>query len=340
MDKILVLGAGRIGSYIANKLSDSLDVTVLDKNKKLLSQFPKYIYSDFRIDPKPFNLVVGALPGNIGYEAAKYFIGHGKDYVDISFCEEDLLKLNDLAVKTGSRTLIDFGLAPGLSHMLFGYYNSRYEVSEYKIYVGGNPVFPVEPWYYDASFSPADVLAEYTRPARVIRNGKVVELPALSEQEEFSYNDYKYIAFNTDGVRTLLRYKIDKIEEKTLRWPQHINTVNLLNKLNLLELAMKKAQWNEFSKDHTILAVNITYKDVTGKKCIAQYSMQNSYDNHYTSMAKTTGQTCIAGTSLLLENKIKHPGVFAPEDIGANHLKYILDDLRYNGISLRLECIK
>ena len=48
------------------------------------------------------------------------------------------------------------------------------------IYVGGLPEIRRWPFEYRAVFSPTDVIAEYTRPARVVEHGEVVvkEYPA------------------------------------------------------------------------------------------------------------------------------------------------------------------
>ena len=70
-------------------------------------------------------------------------------------------------------------------------------------------VFPKseKPFQYKAPFSPADVIEEYTRPARLMENGFIVTRPALSEVEWIHFDEVGTLeAFNTDGLRSLLFY--------------------------------------------------------------------------------------------------------------------------------------
>ena len=72
--------------------------------------------------------------------------------------------------------------------------------------VGGLPVERRWPYEYKEPFSPIDVIEEYTRPARFRRDGKDVVMPALSEIELVDIPGVGTLeAFNTDGLRTLLR---------------------------------------------------------------------------------------------------------------------------------------
>ena len=75
-----------------------------------------------------------------------------------------------------------------------------------------------------APFSPIDVIAEYTRPARVIREGEEVILPALSERHMVDTGEHGEMeAFLTDGLRSVLK-SIPAVDmsEYTVRWPGHI----------------------------------------------------------------------------------------------------------------------
>ena len=56
-----------------------------------------------------------------------------------------------------------------------------------EVWVGGNPTGPYGEWKYMAPFSPIDVIAEYTRPARVIRQGEEVVSSCLNST---SYGRY------------------------------------------------------------------------------------------------------------------------------------------------------
>ncbi|MCD6364149.1 MAG: saccharopine dehydrogenase NADP-binding domain-containing protein [Synergistetes bacterium] len=195
MKKALVLGCGLVGKTIAEDLSKEYKVKVLDTNEENLSKLNQGIErirgSALDISllselVKDADIICGALPGSIGYEVAKNVLSLGKKYCDISFMPEDFLKLDEIAKEKKTTAVFDMGVAPGISNLLVGRGAHLLEkISEVKIYVGGLPENPVPPFNYKAVFSPYDVLEEYTRPARYIRDGKLIEEEALSGLEYF-----------------------------------------------------------------------------------------------------------------------------------------------------------
>jgi len=95
MKKIVVLGAGLVGKAIAIDLSTSFDVTSVDIYESNLEKFQNFKHIKTQVadlsDPdellevvKDCDLVIGALPGFMGFEAVKQTITAGKDIIDIS----------------------------------------------------------------------------------------------------------------------------------------------------------------------------------------------------------------------------------------------------------------
>ena len=84
---------------------------------------------------------------------------------------------------------------------------------------------------YKAPFSPIDVIEEYTRPARIVTNGKIVTRKALSDLEILEVEGIGELeAFLTDGLRTLMYSdekisKIPNMSEHTIRYPGHADLV-------------------------------------------------------------------------------------------------------------------
>jgi saccharopine dehydrogenase-like NADP-dependent oxidoreductase len=80
-----------------------------------------------------------------------------------------------------------------------------------------------------------DVLEIYTRPAKIVVNGKQLTVPALSDIEEINFEEIGTLeAFNTDGLRTLLHtMKIPNMKEKTLRYPGHTKLMEQLREMGL-----------------------------------------------------------------------------------------------------------
>ncbi|HSD64223.1 MAG TPA: saccharopine dehydrogenase C-terminal domain-containing protein, partial [Ignavibacteriaceae bacterium] len=240
MNKITVLGAGMVGSAIAEDLSKKYEVTVCDINEERLKELKSLIpvkikKADISDKDQLVNtirdsdLVVGAVPGFMGFECLKAIIESGKNVVDISFFDEDPFELDRLALENNVTAIVDCGVAPGLSNIILGYHSERMKVNSFECYVGGLPFERKPPYEYKAPFSPIDVIEEYTRPARIMVNGKVVTKEALSEPELINTEAGTLEAFNTDGLRSLLKtMKIPDMKEKTLRYPGHIQLMRAL----------------------------------------------------------------------------------------------------------------
>jgi lysine 6-dehydrogenase len=102
--KTIVLGAGLIGGVIAKDLADHMEVTSVDVNQANLDKLEaelgikrkKADLSDWSTVSnlvKDYDLVIGALPGHMGFRALKTVIEAGKNIVDISFLAENVFEL-------------------------------------------------------------------------------------------------------------------------------------------------------------------------------------------------------------------------------------------------------
>ena len=248
--QIAVLGAGMVGRAIALDLSNNFEVTCFDLNPANLQELHKRNkgiqtvtvnlgqYEQFGQWLAPFDLVVTAVPGYIGYRTLEAVIQAGKNVVDISFFPEDALQLDKLAKEKGVTVITDCGVAPGMSNLILGRHNAEMEVTSFECYVGGLPKKRKPPFEYKAPFSPVDVIQEYIRPARLMENGKIVTKPALSDRERMYFEHAGELeAFNTDGLRSLVHTmkNIPDMKEKTLRYPGHIDLIIALQQAGFFD---------------------------------------------------------------------------------------------------------
>ncbi|HET9052553.1 MAG TPA: saccharopine dehydrogenase NADP-binding domain-containing protein, partial [Cyclobacteriaceae bacterium] len=195
MKKILVLGAGLVGKAMAIDLSEKFDVTSADVSEEALTSLRQHrqTIKTQKLDfgnlvllaqtLQPFDLIIGAVPGFMGFQTVKTVIEAGKNMVDISFFPEDPFLLDDLAKKHNVTVVTDCGVAPGMGNIILGYHNKRMTVKSYECLVGGLPVVREWPYEYKAVFSPIDVIEEYVRPARYVQSGEIVIKEALSDSE-------------------------------------------------------------------------------------------------------------------------------------------------------------
>src|SRR5690606_9478996 len=142
----------------------------------------KSFLSDF-VNEK--DLIVLAVPGFMGFKTLELLINLKKNVVDISFFPENALLLNKAAKSNQEYAAVDCGIAPSYSSMIGGYHYNNMNIEKYVCKVGGLPFERIAPFEYKAPFSPIDVIEEYTRPARIKRNGEILTLDPLSEIENF-----------------------------------------------------------------------------------------------------------------------------------------------------------
>lgn len=347
--KVVVLGAGMVGRAMAIDLSKQHDVLSVDRDVQalnLLAEHPNLLTTPADLaDPsvvkkvvRDADIVVGAVPGFMGFRTLRSVIEAGKNIVDISFFPEDPFELDELAKSNDVTVVMDAGVAPGMSNLILGSYQRDAEVTDFTCYVGGLPKERTWPYEYKAPFSPIDVIEEYTRPSRIVVNGEIVQKVALSEPELMDFPGVGTLeAFNTDGLRSLIHtMKIPNMKEKTLRYPGHIELMRVLRETGFfreeqvqigdqrirpidLTTSLLFPKWKLGEEEEEFTLMNILVEGLAaGKKFIHKYELLDRYDpaTKTSSMARTTGYTCTAITQLILDGHFERKGVSPPEFVG------------------------
>ena len=367
---IAVLGAGMVGRAIALDLANDYTVTSFDLSEPNLGELKKRnasikivtanlsLFGEYKNLLQPFDLVVTAVPGFLGYKTLEAVINTGKNVVDISFFPEDVLQLDKLAKEKNVTVITDCGVAPGVSNFIIGRYNEEMKVTSFECYVGGLPKERKPPFQYKAPFSPIDVIEEYIRPARLVEGGSIVTKPALSEREMMQFDEVGELeAFNTDGLRSLIftMKNIPDMKEKTLRYPGHIDLIIALKQAGFFETTplrindtnisplefTSKLLINEWKlspeeEEFTIMKV-IVKGEKDGKKKTIEYNLLDRYDKatKTSSMSRTTGYTCTAAVNLITKNLFTEKGVFPPELVGKhkNCFDFVLNYLKERNVN-------
>ncbi len=352
MRKVAVLGSGLVGRLIARDLASdpALRVVAWDRNEEALG----HLRASGNLEARTADLskadeiahavaeadvVAVAVPGFLGASVLRTVIECSKPVVDISFSPEDPLALHDLARARGVAAVVDCGVAPGLSNLLVGRSVAELDqVDDVLILVGGLPSMRVWPWEYRTVFSPTDVIEEYTRPCRFRWNGVDVVRPALSDPELVDFEEVGTLeAFNTDGLRTLLRtIPARTLREKTLRYPGHAEKMRVLRETGFLDAAPVQvgsvevspralteklliSSWkpSDGEEEFTILrvAVNGT-KNGNSRRTTWDLYDRTDRTTGATSMARTTGFPCAIVARILGERAWVEPGVYPPEMLG------------------------
>ncbi len=375
--KIIVLGCGNIGSVVAKDLAESLpsaEIVVADIGKARAEEAAARIaqknvaymqadaskHSELVTTVEKFDLVVGALPGFMGFRACKASIEAKVDMVDVSFMPENITTLHKDALKANVCVIPDCGMSPGLGNILVGHAVSQLdEVESVHILNGGLPEKPLPPLDYIITWSAKDLIELCTRKPNIVQDGNKIQVAATSGLEEIVFpNVGKLQAFYTDGLRTLLHtVKVTRdMWEKSLRYPGHIEKMNLLEALGffdeklveigdvkvsprsltekLLEMKLKKPG----TPDIVAMLVEVVGVSDAGRIRL-RYQMLDRYDKkrHVTAMARTTAYTTSVVAQLVAKKVIEERGIMPPEKIGMNDKLYakFMNMMRQRGVTVK-----
>ncbi len=370
MTNAVVLGAGIVGSVIAADLAaDGWNITIVDREAAALAKADRlagggvHLLSqdlkpaDIEALVAPFDLVLGALPGFLGYDALAAVIRAGKDCCDISFMPEDAREHDALAKSHGVTAVVDMGVAPGLSNLLCGHAVAMFDdCQRLLIQVGGIPADPQPPFEYKAAFSPIDVLEEYVRPARYVDGGELRTVDALTDLQTVTLPGVPPLeSFLTDGLRSLAdTLAVPFMKEKTLRYPGHARLMQAFRDAGLFETepldvggvsvrpidvttAGLFPRWTyaEGEADLTVMRVEAEGM-LGGVEASLVWDLLDHADleRGFSSMARTTAFPCTLMARELAAGAIQTKGVLPPEALAedAALLERLLDGLAARGV--------
>lgn len=351
MSRIVVLGCGTVGRYMAIDLCKDPDFEVIsvDVNREPLEHLARDYPVQIRVEDlstgegvtravEDADIVIGSVPYSIGYKMLERVIRAGKNIVDISYFPEDPFGLDDMAKEKGVTAVVDCGVAPGMANIILGNHMRNMKVTRYECYVGGVPKSKKAPLGYKSPFPVLEVLEEYAESGRMVEDGKVVVKPMLAETMTIDLDEVGTLAcLNSDGLRTLIRTtEIPDMFEKTLRYPGHVNAMRILRdagSLNMTPIQVEGVSVRPIDVTASLLTPIWKYEpgeaDLTIMRLVISgmeegipvtytYDMVDEYDPETMtlSMARTTGYTCIAVTRLVLDGGYSQKGIIPPEFVG------------------------
>ena len=260
--RMLVLGAGLQGAACAWDLLRSkgvTHVTIADLHTDKLPAFLKASRSErlkvaqldvndhaaVRALMQDHDAAMSALPYYFNGHMAALAVEGNCHFSDLGGNTEIVLeqkKLHDRARSCGVSVIPDCGLAPGMVNILAAEGIRRLDRAErVKVYVGGLPQHPEPPLNYQIVYSLEGALDYYTTPSWILRDGRPVQVDALSELEpvEFPAPVGTLEAFHTAGGISTLPFKyegqVDVMEYKTLRYPGHVASMRPIRELGLID---------------------------------------------------------------------------------------------------------
>lgn len=285
MQRVLLAGAGKIGSMIAGLLASSGDyhVTVADRSAGQLESLPQSAALERRVlDLTHPGQLVEALRGQFAVlSAAPYSItSHvaraarqaGVHYLDLTEDVATTRLVKTLAADASTAFIPQCGLAPGFISIV-AYDMARHfeSLDSVRLRVGALPQYPSNALNYNLTWSTDGVINEYLRPCEAIVDGVLREVPPLEELEEFSIDGVRYEAFNTSGgLGTLcetLSGKVRTLNYRTVRYPGHRDIMKaLIQDLRLGQRPEVLKDILEHSIPGTMQDVVLVFVTVSGQK--------------------------------------------------------------------------
>jgi lysine 6-dehydrogenase len=377
--RMLVLGAGLQGSACAYDLLQNPDVKEVRLADLRVEHLPHFLarYSGKRLLPTRLDVrdaeavravmresdaVMSAIPYYFNLELATIAAEVGVHFCDLGGNTEIVFKQKELDAKAKAKNVTivpDCGLAPGMVNILAQYGIDRLdEVKAVRIFVGGLPQNPEPPLNYQIVYSLEGVLDYYTTLSWVVRDGKPVQVKALSERVpvQFPKPVGELEAFHTAGGLSTMawRYegKIPTMEYKTLRYPGHAALMEAVREMGLLELdpvevkGMKVIPRDAFiatvgpkltkpeGKDLVALRVTVEGKK-GGKAQTISFELVDRYDEKHgiSAMMRTTGYSLSITGQMQARREVGPAGVHTPDE--CMPAKKYIEELGKRGIEIR-----
>lgn len=359
--RMLVLGAGLQGSACAYDLLQNDAITEVRLADQSVDHLPKFLQPYIggqRLKLIPLNAkdakavsaamdgvqaVMCALPYYFNGPMTEAAIAAGAHFCDLGGNTEivqEQKQLDAKAKKAGVTVVPDCGLAPGMVNILAQLGIDRLDRTDsVRIYVGGLPQQPEGPLKYQIVYSIEGVLDYYTTLSWIVRDGKRVQVKALSEVEPVTFDGPvgELEAFHTAGGLSTMahRYegKIPEMEYKTLRYPGHAKIMEAIRELGLIDdtpvdvkgtkvaprdVAIAQMQPRLFKPDSPdLVALRVVVKgEKAGKPQTQSFELVDRYDASHgvSAMMRTTGYSLSITGQLQAQGLVQPAGVHTPDE--------------------------
>ncbi len=384
MRRVLLLGHGAQGRAALHDLvygGEPMHVTVADADPELearLAGYPAAQVMAHGLDaadagavealmraadvvvealPGPFALPMGTLAARAGVSLVSsmyYRDPQERDLARIADTERAIAELSRSAETRGITILTEFGLDPGLDLVLAARALMELdEVEEFRAYGAGIPAPGARdnPLHYKFSWSPIGVLRSYHRPARIIHEGRIVEIEptALFEPQHVHRLDVPALESplecypNGDAVHYAEQFglhgRVREMARYTGRLPGHCAFWDVMAKCGFLDpgpvvVGAGGARVSPAEFAATLLASQARFRyaddeadmtfvrvDVRGtsegvpRHVVYDLIDRRDFATGFTSMQRTVGYTLALGARLILDGKLPHHGLLTALDV-------------------------
>ncbi len=346
MKRILLLGAGKVGSLIACLLTETGDyqLYVGDTSEDVVRRIEALgcrNLSAHAVDANsrealelflkshPVDAVISSLPYFCNFTVAELALQFGLHYFDLT---EDVAVSRHIArisPKSGTAFVPQCGLAPGFISIIANELMSHFETLDtVKLRVGALPVNPSNALKYSLTWSTDGLINEYANLCQGVEDGKEAVLLPLEGYETIEVDGLLYECFNTSGgIGTLsetYRGKVQTMNYKTLRYPGHCEKIQFL--MQDLKLSQDRGTLKRILENaipQTLQDVVLIYVSVTGRQngqlfeenYVKKFYPKNVVNRLWSAIQVTTASGLCAVFDLVMQSQSPPRGFMTQESI-------------------------
>jgi saccharopine dehydrogenase-like NADP-dependent oxidoreductase len=346
MQRVLIVGAGKIGNLIAFLLSNSNDykVYLADINVKNRPDIERVNQKTENLDiveldaqdqhviekflkENQIDAIVSALPYFHNIPVAKAAKNASVNYFDLTEDTHTAKTILELSQDATNAFVPQCGLAPGFISIVANHLMQHFPtLNEVKMRVGALPLNISNTLQYSLTWSTDGLINEYGNLCHAIEDGKEVTLLPLDGLEKIKIDGLTYEAFNTSGgigsLAKTYQGKVKQLSYKTIRYPGHCEKIRfLMNDLNLNSDRETLKKIFERSLPKTLQDVVLVYVSVTGMQDNA-YTEENYVKKFFpkeinglawTAIQLTTATSICTILDLVMREQKKYRGMINQE---------------------------
>lgn len=346
MHRILVIGAGKIGSLISLLLADSKDYRVyladISTNNPHLERLQESENIHFHqldaadkqavqrfMETNRIEAVVSSLPFYANIPIAEIAGSMGICYFDLTEDVATTDAVHRVAQDAKATFVPQCGLAPGFISIVANHLMQHFEMLDMvKMRVGALPLNMSNSLQYALTWSTDGLINEYGNPCYGMVDGQEMMLLPLEGLEEIKIDGLTYEAFNTSGgigsLATSYHDKVRSMSYKTIRYPGHCAKIKfLMNDLKLNEDRDTLKRILERAIPKTYQDVVIVYVSVIGMQAgqlleenyVKKFFPKTIAGNIWSAIQLTTATSLCTVVDLVMNQREKYQGFVRQETI-------------------------
>ena len=257
MHKVMIAGAGKIGSMIAYLLADTKDYQIhladlaftqtkamellkkIDHVKTVALDVTEHDSIKRYIKNNGITAIISSLPFYLNPALAKVAKESHVHYFDLTEDTAVTKAIKELAEDAETAFIPQCGLAPGFINIVANSLMQTFDECHHaKLRVGALPQRANNALHYSLTWSTDGIINQYGNACMAIENSQPTSLAPLEGLESIHIDGCIYEAFNTSGglgsLAEIHKGKVKSLNYKTIRYPGHCEKIRfLMNDLKL-----------------------------------------------------------------------------------------------------------